>query len=137
MTLCLLPCDSAGQPLVLAPPTPWTPYLALTGGQWVGGGGFTGPPRDGAVELGYFTLAGCRRRGHGRAIAAALLKIARHADPRLSLLAHTARSPRGAAAEAHAQASARILRSLGFEGLGPARDDEAGAVWRWARPASA
>ncbi len=131
MSWLLLPCDARARPLAQAPGTPWTGYLSLADGRLVGGGGFAALPRDGEVEIGYFTLPGWQRQGHGRRTAAALMDIARSADPRLTVVAHTARS---APTEADGSASARILRSLGFGAALPMQDAEAGPVWRWTAP---
>ena len=130
MSLQLLPCDAQARPLAKAG-TPWTGYLSLADGRLVGGGGFAAAPRDGEVEIGYFTLPGWQRRGHGRRTAAALLAIARKTDSRLTVIAHTARSTTD---EADDSASARILRSLGFGGALAMQDAEAGPVWRWTAP---
>ncbi len=131
MSLQLWPCDAAARPLPTLPATPWICYLAWVDHRLVGGGGFTGPPVCGAVELGYFTLPEARCMGHGHAIAAALLALAWQADRRLRVLAHTARAP---GAEANDGASARILRALGFACSGAVCDAEAGPAWRWQAP---
>ena len=134
MSLRLVPCDASARPLAQPPHTPWTGYLSLAAGRWVGGGGFAAPPRDGEVEIGYFTLPAWQRRGHGRHTAAALLAIARSADPRLTVIAHTERRADGTGQAADDSASARILQSLGFGAAVAAHDAEAGPVWRWAAP---
>jgi RimJ/RimL family protein N-acetyltransferase len=131
MSLRLWPCDAAAQPLPVPPATPWTRYLAWADGRLVGGGGFTGPPTAGTVEIGYFTLPGARRQGHGRAIAAALMALARRADDQLRVRAHTARDP---GIEADDSPSAHILRALGFACCGAVHDSEAGPAWRWQAP---
>jgi RimJ/RimL family protein N-acetyltransferase len=128
MSLQLLPCDARAHPLPRPPSSPWTAYLSLADGRLVGGGGFAAAPRDGAVEIGYFTLPDSQCRGHGRRTAAALLAIARGADPGLTVLALTARS---AGQDVDASASARILRSLGFSPAQAVHDADAGPVWRW------
>jgi RimJ/RimL family protein N-acetyltransferase len=131
MSLRLWPCDAAARPLPTLPASPWTRYLAWADGRLVGGGGFSGPPRAGTVEIGYFTLPEARRLGHGHAIAAALLALARQADGRLRVLAHTARVPGTIGDDG---ASARILRALGFACSGAVHDTEAGPAWRWQAP---
>jgi ribosomal-protein-alanine N-acetyltransferase len=133
VSLQLLACDAQARPLLSAPGSPWTGYLCLADGRLVGGGGFAAPPQDGEVEIGYFTLPGWQRLGHGRRTAAALLAIARSADPGLTVIAHTLRS---AGETVDVSASARILWSLGFGVAATANDVHAGPVWRWAAPPS-
>jgi RimJ/RimL family protein N-acetyltransferase len=128
----LWPCDPRGRPLAAAPPNPWTRYLAWADGQWVGGGGFTGPPRRGRVEIGYFTLPDQRRRGHGRGTASALLALARAVDCSLTIVAHTRRQPVPGDPATDPAASAHILQSLGFGPPRAGRDPRVGPVWRWA-----
>lgn len=111
------------------PANPWTRYLRFAQGHLVGGGGFAAAPRRGQVEIGYFTLPGWQQQGHGLAIAAALLAIARAADARLTVIATTMRQ-QGSAADA--SPSGRILQRLGFGPAVPARDADAGPVWHWA-----
>ena len=132
--ITLWPCDAQARPLAAAPPTPWTRYLAWADGQVVGGGGFTGPPRQGRVEIGYFTLPGQQRQGHGRRTASALLALAWAADASLTVIAHTRHAPRQGRHNTDAAASAHILLSLGFGPPRPARASRVGPVWRWALP---
>ncbi len=122
--------DLAPSPTAQAAP-PWARYLSGVDGQWVGGGGFTDAPRDGEVEIGYFTLPNHQRQGHGRATAAALLAIAHHANPRLAVVATTLRSPVETPESPSAIASARILSSLGFCRAGALIDADGTPVWRW------
>ena len=42
---------------------PWVGYLAVEGGNCVGGCGFTSPPAAGVVEIAYFTYPDFERRG--------------------------------------------------------------------------
>jgi RimJ/RimL family protein N-acetyltransferase len=105
---------------------PWVGYVCLVreGGaeRAVGGGAFKGPPRDGRVEIAYFTVAAEQRRGHAAATARWLVAVAQAADPGLILCAETL---------PERNASARILERLGFVVTGTAQDDEAGLVWHW------
>ncbi len=131
MAITLWPCDARGRPLAIAPPSPWTRYLAWADGQWVGGGGFAGPPRRGRVEIGYFTLPGQRRQGLGLGTASALLVLARAVDAGLTVIAHTRRPSVAGKPATGAAASARILRGLGFGPPRAGRDTRVGPVWRW------
>jgi len=132
MVVTLWPCDARGRPLAVAPPSPWTRYLAWADGQWVGGGGFAGPPRRGRVEIGYFTLPGQRRQGVGRRTAIALLALARAVDAGLTVIAHTRRPPVPGNLATDAAASARILQGLGFGPPRAGHNPRIGPVWRWA-----
>jgi RimJ/RimL family protein N-acetyltransferase len=106
---------------------PWTGYLAIEGGHCVGTCAFKRPPRDGRVEIAYFTFAGDEGRGVATRMAAALLAIAAAADPAVTLVAQTLplENP-----------STAVLRKLGFALTGSFDSDEDGTVWVWERPAA-
>lgn len=101
---------------------PWIGYVAGIRRRAVGGGGFVTAPRDGRVEIAYYTIAAEQGRGYATAIARALLDIARRADPVLRVIAHTLPEQ---------NASTAILRKLGFTVAGMADDADAGRVWEW------
>ena len=82
---------------------PWVSYVAVSGDVAVGGGAFVGSPKDGRVEIAYFTLPEYQSRGYGGRIAAGLAAIARTTDPSVSLNAFTLMK--------------RTRRSAYFEGL--------------------
>jgi len=93
----------------------------------VGMGGFTGPPSDGVVEVGYSVAPAHRGRGH--ATDAVRLWLDHAAAAGVSLVrAHTLPVE---------SASTTVLEKLGFERVARLDDAEAGAVWRWERPAVA
>jgi RimJ/RimL family protein N-acetyltransferase len=143
----LVQCDAAGEPLRPVGPLPaalrdncaasaalyaaigyeppWVSYVALCDGEPVGGGAFVGAPRDGAVEIAYFTLAAFERRGLAGRTAAALVHIARAAAPDVTITAKTLRG---------SSASTKILERLGFRHVREVVDDEAGLVWEWRLP---
>ena len=101
---------------------PWVSYLAVDSGRAVGGGAFVGAPREGLVEIAYFTLPGLQGRGYATQTATHLLTLARQVSPALAVRAFTL--PR-------VSASTRILERLGFTRVGMAHDDDAGEVWEW------
>jgi RimJ/RimL family protein N-acetyltransferase len=102
---------------------PWIGYVLLSdSGAAVGGGAFKGPPRNGRVEIAYFTLEAERGRGWAGHTAAGLVALARQADPTLIVSAETL---------PEANASTRILERLGFVRTGLAQDADAGEVWHW------
>jgi [ribosomal protein S5]-alanine N-acetyltransferase len=87
----------------------------------VGWGGFKGPPRDGAVELGYEIAES--RRGRGLATAATRAMVAEaFADERVTaVIAHTLPEH---------NASNRVLEKCGFEYEAEAREGGE-LVWRY------
>ena len=103
---------------------PWTAYLLNRAGTYLGGGAFVAPPRDGRVEIAYFTLPAHERQGFGRTTAALLVDIARRADSSLVLWARTLPEE---------NASTAILRGLGFRHAGSTTDHEIGEAWAWLR----
>jgi len=101
---------------------PWVSYVAADSGVGVGGGAYVGAPRQGVVEIAYFTLEKFQGRGYATQTALQLVSIARQAAPTISLRAYTLPlvSP-----------STKILERLGFSIVGVAHDEEAGDVWEW------
>lgn len=104
---------------------PWIGYVALSGGRFVGGGGFKGGPKSGRVEIAYFTLPELEGRGHATATARALIDLSNRADPGLQIIACTLPEP---------NASNHLLQKLGFTFAGPVDDPEDGLVWEWHAP---
>lgn len=107
---------------------PWIGYLALELGKYVGTCGFTGPPKNGEVEIAYFTFPGNEGAGVASRMASELLRIAQdrtHGLPKVC--AHTLPE--------HG-ASTSILRKLGFALEGEVVLPEDGTVWKWCMSAS-
>jgi ribosomal-protein-alanine N-acetyltransferase len=108
----------------------WGPRFFVTDDppELVGWGGFKGPPREGAVELGYEIAAARQGRGFATAAVEAMVAEA-FADERVAtVIAHTL---------AQRNASNRVLEKVGFRYDGAA-EEEGEVVWRYAltRPAS-
>ncbi len=144
MAFVLVRCDADGQPLErvaslaeeiqanclgtaalyrkIGYVEPWVGYIAVDDGVGVGGGAFVGAPRDGRVEIAYYTLTEQIGKGYGTRTATGLMEIARKHDPRAQLIAHTLQEE---------NASTRILQKLGFAVVGTAQDPDAGEVWEW------
>ena len=101
---------------------PWIAYLALDGGRIVGTCAFAAPPREGRVEIAYYTFAGHEGRGVATAMAERLVALARAADPTLTIYAQTLPKP---------GASTRILARLGFVCVGIVEHPDDGPVWEW------
>ena len=102
---------------------PWLGRIALDAERRaVGTCGFANTPAtDGFAEIWYETFAAFERRGHGKAMAGALLGIARQAGMR-RLVAHTSSCD---------GTSARILEGWGFRNDGECSHRDAGRVWKW------
>jgi [ribosomal protein S5]-alanine N-acetyltransferase len=101
----------------------WFSYLIIdpTTITVIGLGGFTGPPTDGSVEIGYSIAPAHRRRGHATEAARRWLDIA--TARRVTLVcAHTL---------AEENPSTAVLRRLGFRRTAELTDPQVGAVWRW------
>ena len=101
---------------------PWTGYLAFEDGECVGTCAFASPPRDGVVEIAYFTFPGHEGLGVATRMAGRLVSIARLSAPDVSVTAHTLPGE---------SASTRVLRKAGFSFAGPASHAEDGRIWVW------
>jgi [ribosomal protein S5]-alanine N-acetyltransferase len=103
---------------------PWIGYLARREDNQalVGTCAFATPPNDeNEAEIAYYTFPPYEGAGHGMAMAAALIDIAREGDLD-SLTAKTLPQE---------NVSTRILRKLSFDLEGPIVDEEDGDVWLW------
>lgn len=100
----------------------WLTHLLVDAGEVVGMGGFTGPPCDGEVEVGYHVAPD--RRGRGLATAAVRTWVDRARTAGLArVLARTAPGP---------NASTTVLTRCGFV-RDRTREEEA-ATWWWVHP---
>jgi RimJ/RimL family protein N-acetyltransferase len=144
MNFALIPCDQDGVPVQTVSEMPealaanclataelyrrigfvppWIGYVAVVGGRGVGGGAFVGPPKDGFVELAYFTLENEQGKGYATQTAASLVELARTTDPLIGLKAFTLQEE---------NPSTRVLKRLGFSIIGVTEDADAGEVWEW------
>ena len=103
-------------------PAPWGAWLARAGGAAVGTCAFkAAPDAQGAVEIAYMTFPAHEGRGHAKAMAAELVRIAAAGGARMAI-AHTLREQ---------NASTRCLTRNGFALAGEVIDPEDGPVWRW------
>lgn len=104
---------------------PWIGYLGLEEAACVGICGFKSPPAGNRVEIAYCTLPPHEGRGVATGMATGLIDIARRTDAGLSIAAQTLPEE---------NASTAVLKKLGFECFGTARDPEVGLVWEWRLP---
>lgn len=88
----------------------------------VGFGGFKGPPREGAVELGYAVAPGFEGRGVATAAVAELVREAFEAPEVRRVLAHTLAEP---------GPSVRVLQKSGFVYDGRAPGHDVVQTWRF------
>jgi len=106
----------------------WTPRLIVlnAASEVIGLVGFKGPPREGAVEIGYSVSPG--RQGCGFATEA-IASFAGHAVQFSQVevvVAYTLPAP---------SASTRVLEKCGFQKVSEIIDPVEGPVWRWERMA--
>ena len=101
---------------------PWIGYLALADETPVGTCGFKSPPRDGRVEIAYFTFPEVEGRGFASAMATELVAIARQHRSSVVVVAQTLPGR---------NASHRILEKLGFRHVDTIDHPEDGTVWEW------
>jgi [ribosomal protein S5]-alanine N-acetyltransferase len=101
---------------------PWCGYVARKDGVPVGFGGFKGDPdAERAVEIGYLTFPMHEGAGVAKAIAAAMVAIAKE-NGAAAIIAHTL---------CEENPSTGVLRANGFARDGEGHDDDVGMVWRW------
>jgi len=102
--------------------SPWMGYLVLENGTIVGTCAFRSPPRNGEVEIAYFTFPGFEGRGLATEMARQLIQIVKDTEPGTRIFAFTLPEK---------NASNRILQKLGFGFAGETRDEDGLVVWRW------
>lgn len=101
---------------------PWIGYLAVDGGACVGTCAFRSAPRDGRVELAYFTFPGHEGRGLATRMCIELVGLARTAEPGIVITALTL---------PERSASTRVLEKVGFRLEREFDHPEDGRVWEW------
>ncbi|MCE3295049.1 MAG: hypothetical protein K0R65_763 [Crocinitomicaceae bacterium] len=101
---------------------PWVAYLVVRENQVVGSCSFIGQPKDGKVEIAYWTFKGFEGQGVASFACKELIKIAQNADPKVILTAKTAPEH---------NASTKILANNKFIFKGIVQDEEIGDAWLW------
>ncbi len=97
-------------------------YFVISNNQVVGTGGFTGQPKDGTVEIAYWTFKEFEGKGIASFTCKALISISQKTDPTLTITAKTAPEH---------NASTRILQNNSFEFTEQVQDHEIGDAWLW------
>ena len=101
---------------------PWIGYLVIVDGACVGTCAFKCAPRDGRVELAYFTFPGYEGRGLATRMCSELVTLARRADPAIVITAQTL---------PERNASTRVLEKTGFRWDSELDHPEDGRIWEW------
>jgi RimJ/RimL family protein N-acetyltransferase len=101
---------------------PWIGYLVLQDVNLVGTCAFTTPPREGRVEIAYFTFPPFEGRGIATAMARQLIAVARATAPAVVVTANTL---------PQRNASNSVLAKLGFKFFGTIDHPEDGKIWEW------
>ena len=101
---------------------PWVGYFAHNNNQVVGTGGFTEQPKDGKIEIAYWTFKEFEGQGIASFVCKQLITIAKTTDPEIIITAKTAPEH---------NASTKILQNNGFTFTEITLDDEIGNAWFW------
>ena len=101
---------------------PWVGYFVFKNNQVVGTGGFTGQPKDGKIEIAYWTFKEFEGQGIASLTCKALISISKKTDPTITITAKTAPEH---------NASTKILKNNGFEFTEVVQDDGIGDAWLW------
>jgi len=101
---------------------PWVGYFVFKDNQVVGTGSFTGKPKDGKVEVAYWTFKEFEGMGIASFACKELILIAQKTDPTITVTAKTA--PKH-------NASTKILQKNGFAFTKIVQDHEIGDAWLW------
>ena len=101
---------------------PWIAYLAQREDKLVGTCAFKSPPREGKVEIAYFTFPEYEGQAVATSMARQLIQLAHQSSPEVIITANTL---------PERNASTSILDKLGFHQVGEGQDDEVGKTWLW------
>lgn len=101
---------------------PWIAYGIVQNGQLVGTCSFVSPPKNGCVEIAYWTFPEFEGQGIASFACSELLAIARKQDPSIQITAKTAPEK---------NASTQILEKNHFVFTEVVQDHEIGDAWLW------
>ncbi len=104
---------------------PWIGYFVVKDDIVVGSCGFTGPPKDGQVEIAYYTFKRFEGLGISSFSCQQLVAMAQTTNSKLWITAKTVPEP---------SISSRILEKNGFHLQGVVQDHEIGDAWLWIIP---
>jgi [ribosomal protein S5]-alanine N-acetyltransferase len=102
---------------------PWVGYFVVRQNDIVGSCGFTGKPKEGKVEIAYWTFKEFEGQGIASFSCKELVSISQQTDPTITITAKTAPEH---------NASTKILQNNGFEFIEIVQDHEIGDAWLWA-----
>ncbi len=108
--------------LVVGYEPPWTGYLAIEDGTYVGSCGFKSPPLKNRVEIAYFTFPEYESRGVATQMATEIVRIALENMPGVIVAAQTLPEE---------SASTSVLKKLRFRHVDSIEHPEDGLVWEW------
>ncbi len=101
---------------------PWVGYFVFKNNQVVGTGGFIGQPKDGKIEIAYWTFKEFEGQGIASFVCKELITISKRTDLSIVITAKTA---------PEYNASTKILQNNGFEFSEVVQDHEIGDAWLW------
>jgi len=102
--------------------TPWVGYFVVRQDQIVGSCGFVGQPKDGKVEIAYWTFKEFEGQGIASFACKELIAIACQASPGVTITAKTAPEH---------NALTKILENNNFVFTEIVQDEEIGEAWLW------
>ena len=101
---------------------PWVAYLVLMQNEVVGLASFKGQPKDGKVEIAYWTFSSFEGQGIASFACKELITISQNAGPKVIVIATTA---------PEYNASTKILLKNEFIFTEIVQDEEIGDAWLW------
>lgn len=101
---------------------PWVGYFVVRKHTVVGSCGFTGEPKEGKVEIAYWTFKEFEGQGIASFSCKELVSISRQTNPTITITAKTA---------PEYNASTKILQNNGFQFTEIVQDHEIGDAWLW------
>ncbi|MFV8270259.1 GNAT family N-acetyltransferase [Flavobacterium sp. GT2N3] len=101
---------------------PWAGYFVIKENQILGSCGFTGQPKEGKVEIAYWTFKEYEGQGISSFSCKELVSISKQFDPTIVITAKTAPEQ---------NASTKILQNNGFTFTEIVQDEEIGDAWLW------
>ncbi len=101
---------------------PWVGYFVFNDSKVVGTGSFTGQPKEGKVEIAYWTFKEFEGQGIASFACKELIAISKRTELTILITAKTA---------PEYNASTKILQRHGFEFSEIVHDEEIGDAWLW------